>query len=62
MAMVAPGGQLGSVTCSLLRGENGGQLAAALAAAPGWTRGADHVFTPLSGGDGFYLGLIGRPD
>jgi 16S rRNA (cytosine967-C5)-methyltransferase len=59
-ARVAPGGVLGYATCSLLQAENADRIAAFLADRPGWTALAQHVWTPLDGGDGFYLALLRR--
>ncbi|WP_103256123.1 RsmB/NOP family class I SAM-dependent RNA methyltransferase [Tabrizicola aquatica] len=59
-AMVAPGGWLAYATCSLLEVENGDQTAAFLARTPGWRLDAERRFTPLEGGDGFYLALLAR--
>jgi 16S rRNA (cytosine967-C5)-methyltransferase len=58
--MVRPGGYLAYATCSLLVTENAGQIAAFRAAMPGWESRADRAFTPLTGGDGFYLHLLQR--
>lgn len=58
--MVAPGGRIAYATCSLLEVENGARVAGFLARTPGWRREAEHRFTPLSGGDGFYLALLTR--
>ncbi len=58
--MAAPGGRIAYVTCSLLEVENGARMAAFLARNPGWQLEAEHRFTPLGGGDGFYLALLTR--
>ena len=58
--MVAIGGHLAYVTCSLLRVENADRTEAFLARTPGWHLAAEHRFTPLGGGDGFYLALLAR--
>jgi 16S rRNA (cytosine967-C5)-methyltransferase len=58
--MVRPGGWIGYATCSLLQSENQEQIATFLAVAPGWTRATERVFTPLDGGDGFYLATLRR--
>jgi len=55
-----PGGWLAYATCSLLPRENRGQAEAFLTRHPGWRLQRDHVFTPLQGGDGFYLALLQR--
>ncbi len=59
-ALVAPGGVLAYATCSLLRAENGDQMATFRTRhrAFGWL--GDRVFTPLDGGDGFYVAQMGR--
>ena len=58
--LVAPGGILAYATCSLLGAENDQRIAAFHAARPGWQALARHVWTPLDGGDGFFLALIRR--
>jgi 16S rRNA (cytosine967-C5)-methyltransferase len=58
--MVRPGGWIGYATCSLLQSENQEQIATFLAVSPGWTRATERVFTPLDGGDGFYLATLRR--
>jgi len=57
-AMVAPGGILAYATCSFLRAENEDRIAALLAARPGWQRQAERRFSPLDGGDGFFLAIL----
>ena len=59
-SLTAEKGVLAYATCSLLRVENTDRVAGFLARTPGWTRIAEHHFTPLSGGDGFYLALLTR--
>jgi 16S rRNA (cytosine967-C5)-methyltransferase len=59
-AMVRPGGVLAYVTCSLLRCENAEQVTALLASRSGWHSVQEAVFSPLDGGDGFYLALMRR--
>lgn len=59
--MVAPGGALAYATCSLLEVENGDQAQAFLARHSGWRLEQERRFTPLDGGDGFYLALLRRP-
>ncbi len=58
--MVADGGWLAYATCSMLPSENRGQVEAFLARHPGWRLQRDHAFTPLQGGDGFFLALLQR--
>lgn len=59
-AMVTKFGMLAYVTCSVLGRENGGQVAGFLAKHPGWTLAMERSWTPLTGGDGFYLALLRR--
>jgi 16S rRNA (cytosine967-C5)-methyltransferase len=58
--MVAGGGWLGYVTCSLLRDENHDQVARFLASHSGWQLKRDLSLNPLTGGDGFFLALLRR--
>ena len=58
--LVAPGGLLAYATCSLLAAENQHQIAAFLDRAPEWDQVFDHQFTPLDGGDGFFLAFLRR--
>lgn len=58
--MLRAGGWLAYATCSILARENRGQVDAFLARHPGWRLQRDHAFTPLQGGDGFYLALLQR--
>ncbi len=59
-ALVAPGGRLAYVTCSLIAAENGARVAAFLADHPGWHCSARHRWLPTEGGDGFFLALLER--
>lgn len=59
-AHVAPGGHLAYATCSLLAAENGDRVDRFLARAPGWREVARHAWSPLDGGDGFFLALLLR--
>ncbi len=59
-AMVRPGGWLGYATCSLLEEENAGRVAAFLADTAGWNLVAAQTWTPLTGGDGFFLATLQR--
>lgn len=59
-AMVQPGGHLAYATCSLLHRENRAQVDRFVMRHPGWTVQRDLRFTPVQGGDGFYLALIRR--
>lgn len=56
--MVAPGGVLAYATCSLLRAENEERIAAFVTRSPGWGVKSAQRFTPLTGGDGFFLALL----
>ncbi len=47
-------------TCSFLRPENEDQVAAFLARHPGWRAGGQRRFSPLDGGDGFFLAILHR--
>jgi 16S rRNA (cytosine967-C5)-methyltransferase len=58
--LVAAQGSLAYATCSLLREENEDQIDQFLAANPGWTCRDQRRFSPLGGGDGFFLALLGR--
>lgn len=58
--LVAPGGTLAYATCSLLDEENGGRIAAFLARHAGWEERARQRWTPLDGGDGFFLSILRR--
>ncbi|MFM7333793.1 MAG: RsmB/NOP family class I SAM-dependent RNA methyltransferase [Tabrizicola sp.] len=57
-AMVRTGGVLAYATCSLLRSENQDQVQAFLDRNTGWRLDKEQVFTPLQGGDGFYLAIL----
>ncbi|MFV0513081.1 MAG: RsmB/NOP family class I SAM-dependent RNA methyltransferase [Jhaorihella sp.] len=59
-ALVAPGGTLAYVTCSLLHEENGGRIAAFLERAAGWVCTSQRSWTPLDGADGFFAALLTR--
>jgi 16S rRNA (cytosine967-C5)-methyltransferase len=59
-AMVGPGGALAYATCSLLAAENGAQVDRFLSRAGGWVREVERSFSPLDGGDGFYLCVLRR--
>lgn len=60
--MVAPSGVLAYATCSLLREENEDRIAAFIKVNPGWTCMSQQRFSPLQGGDGFFLALLQRRD
>ncbi|RVV99624.1 RsmB/NOP family class I SAM-dependent RNA methyltransferase [Mesobaculum littorinae] len=57
---VASGGVLAYATCSLLDLENGQRIKDFLAEAQGWTTEDAGSWTPLDGGDGFYLCILRR--
>jgi len=57
-ALLAPGGTLAYATCSLLHAENDTQIARFLDRHPGWSCPDPRHFTPLQGGDGFFLALL----
>ncbi len=56
--MVKRGGTLAYATCSLLRTENEDRIAAFLDRQQGWRLLQSQRYTPLSGGDGFFLALL----
>ncbi len=58
--LVSPGGVLAYATCSLLRAENEARIKAFLAANPGWVCHFRRRYSPLRGGDGFFLAQLGR--
>ena len=58
--LLAPGGGLAYATCSLLSEENEAQVAAFLARHPDFRLLAQHRFSPLQGGDGFFLATLTR--
>ena len=58
--MVAEGGTLAYVTCSVLSCENDDRVADFLSAHPGWQQAARHQWLPGDGGDGFFLSCLTR--
>ncbi|WP_407493095.1 RsmB/NOP family class I SAM-dependent RNA methyltransferase [Pseudooceanicola sp. MF1-13] len=58
--MVAPGGTLAYATCSLLRAENEERIAQFLHTHPDWQMTMDRRWSPLDGGDGFFLACLTR--
>ncbi|MGO4908698.1 RsmB/NOP family class I SAM-dependent RNA methyltransferase [Pseudorhodobacter sp. W20_MBD10_FR17] len=57
-ALVSKNGYLSYATCSLLQLENEDQINAFLAKSPGWALISQRAFTPLDGGDGFYIATL----
>ncbi len=57
-ATLAP--RIAYATCSFLREENEDRIAAFLSGHLDWRLQADHRFTPLDGGDGFFLAILQR--
>ena len=58
--LVRHGGTLAYVTCSLLTEENEAQVAAFLARHTGWLVKTQKRFSPIEGGDGFFLATLTR--
>lgn len=58
--LLAAKGTLAYATCSMLRAENEGQIAAFLARHPGWSNPLQRRFSPLQGADGFFVALLTR--
>jgi 16S rRNA (cytosine967-C5)-methyltransferase len=58
--LVRHGGTLAYATCSLLAEENEAQVAAFLARQSGFVLKTQRRFSPLSGGDGFFLAAMTR--
>lgn len=58
--LVGPGGWLCYATCSLIAAENRARIDGFLARHPGWHCAGDRQWTPLDGGDGFYLARLTR--
>ena len=59
--LVAPGGRLVYVTCSLLRAENEDRITGFLAAHPGWSQGLTRRIGLDEGADGFFLCHLQKP-
>ena len=59
-SLVAQDGVLAYTTCSLLEAENSDQITQFLADHSDWACAAQHRFTPLDGGDGFFCALLTR--
>lgn len=60
-ALLRPGGVLGYATCSALSDENHDQVAAFLQHHPQWRCEGERRFTPLDGGDGFFVAVLRAP-
>lgn len=58
--MIAPGGVLAYATCSILDVENTDQIQGFLADHADWSLISQRNFTPLGGGDGFFVALLTR--
>ena len=58
--LLAGDGRLAYATCSLFHQENQAQMAAFLARHADWELEQERQFTPLDGGDGFYLAVLKR--
>ncbi len=56
--LVRQGGVLAYATCSLLTDENEAQIEGFLARTPGWRLIRQQRFSPLQGGDGFFVALL----
>lgn len=56
--LVSHGGVLAYATCSLLRAENHDQIQRFLERTSGWDLVQERQFTPLEGGDGFYVATL----
>ena len=59
-AMVAPGGVLAYATCSMLRAENEDRISGFIQSNKGFQLSEEIRFSPLTGGDGFFLALLKR--
>lgn len=58
--LVAKAGVLAYATCSLLQAENEAQVQGFLARHPQWRLTQAHRFSPLQGGDGFFVALLAQ--
>ncbi len=58
--LVAPGGVLAYVTCSILRAENQAQIGAFVGCNHGFELLRERQFTPLDGGDGLFVAICKR--
>ncbi len=57
-ALVSPGGHLAYATCSLLKCENQDQIENFLLNNNGFVRKVQRQYTPLDGGDGFFISIL----
>ena len=55
---VKPGGYLAYATCSILQQENADRIACFLGRSSDWQKIECHSFSPLDGGDGFYVAVL----
>lgn len=60
--LVAPGGLLVYMTCSLLRAENEAQIAAFRDRRPDWHGMGQRIDTPLTASDGFFTAVLRAPN
>lgn len=60
--LVRPGGALAYATCSMLAEENDQQIDRFLGENPDWAQIDRRRFTPLDGGDGFFVALLRAPE
>ena len=58
--LVRHGGTLAYATCSLLGEENEAQVQGFLSRHPGWVAKVQKRFSPLGGGDGFFMATLTR--
>lgn len=59
-SMLAPGGMLAYATCSMLRAEDEDRIADFLHENPGFVCTTQRRFSPLQGGDGFFMAILSR--
>lgn len=60
--LVAPGGYLAYMTCSVLSAENGAQIDDFLSRNSVFSRQVQRLWTPVDASDGFFLSLLRRAD
>lgn len=56
--LLAPGGVIAYITCSMLAGENQDQITQFIARKPQFTLRHQQQFSPILGGDGFFLAIL----